>query len=78
MGGGERAGAGRFTLDTNVLVYCVDSAAGPRRELARQVVEAAVRRDCHLTLQAVSRPSRTWGAYAAGRNGRRAHRSAAT
>lgn len=54
MGGGERAGAGRFTLDTNVLVYCVDSAAGPRRETARRVVEAAARRDCRLTLQAVS------------------------
>jgi predicted nucleic acid-binding protein len=47
-------GAGRFTLDTNVLVYCVDSAAGRRRELARQVVEAAIGRDCRLTLQAVS------------------------
>jgi predicted nucleic acid-binding protein len=54
MSGGERAGAGRFTLDTNVLVYCVDSAAGPRRETARRVVEAAARRDCRLTLQAVS------------------------
>ena len=44
----------RFTLDTNILVYCIDSAAGVRREMARQVVEAAVRRDCRLTVQAIS------------------------
>lgn len=44
----------RFTLDTNILVYCVDSTAGPKREVARQVVEAAVGRDCRLTLQAIS------------------------
>lgn len=58
MSGGRLAagipGATRFTLDTNVLIYSVDAAAGPRHEVAREVVELAVGRDCWLTLQAVS------------------------
>jgi predicted nucleic acid-binding protein len=44
----------RFTLDTNILVYAVDSAAGIRHALAREIVPRAVRFDCCLTLQAVS------------------------
>lgn len=44
----------RFTLDTNILVYAVDSAAGAKRAVARRLVEAATGRDCRLTLQAVS------------------------
>jgi predicted nucleic acid-binding protein len=44
----------RFTLDTNLLVYAIDSAAGDRHQLARDIVEHAVRLDCWLTLQAVS------------------------
>jgi predicted nucleic acid-binding protein len=50
MSGGSR----RFTLDTNLLVYSVDSAAGPRHELALEIVDVAVERDCWLTLQALS------------------------
>ncbi len=46
--------AERITLDTNVLVYSVDSRAGLRHEIARQVVEMAVGRNCWLTLQAIS------------------------
>lgn len=46
--------ADRFTLDTNVLVYSVDSRAGLRHEIARQIVDLAVGCDCRLTLQAVS------------------------
>jgi predicted nucleic acid-binding protein len=46
--------ADRITLDTNILVYSVDSRAGLRREIARQVIELAIGRDCRLTLQAVS------------------------
>ena len=46
--------AERITLDTNVLVYSVDSRAGLRHEIARQVVEMAVGCDCWLTVQAVS------------------------
>ena len=44
----------RITLDTNILVYSVDSRAGLRREIARRVIEMAVGCDCRLTLQAVS------------------------
>jgi predicted nucleic acid-binding protein len=44
----------RFTLDTNLLVYAIDSAAGIRHQLSREIVQYAVRLDCWLTLQAVS------------------------
>jgi predicted nucleic acid-binding protein len=44
----------RFTLDTNLLVYAIDSAAGTRHRLARDIIQSAVRLDCWLTLQAVS------------------------
>jgi predicted nucleic acid-binding protein len=48
------AASERFTLDTNLLVYAIDSAAGIRHQLSREIVQHAVRRDCWLTLQAVS------------------------
>ncbi len=44
----------RFTLDTNILVYSVDSKAGARHTLALEIVNLAVERDCYLTLQALS------------------------
>lgn len=44
----------RFTLDTNILIYSIDSQAGARQRMARQVIDLALRRDCWLTLQAVS------------------------
>ena len=44
----------RFTLDTNILVYSVDSEAGQRHQLASEIVELAAKRDCWITLQAVS------------------------
>ena len=44
----------RITLDTNLLVYSVDVAAGPRYRLAIDIVRAAARADCILTLQAIS------------------------
>ena len=43
----------RFTLDTNLLVYAIDSAAGARHDAAGQIIQHAVRLDCWLTLQAV-------------------------
>jgi predicted nucleic acid-binding protein len=46
--------ASRFTLDTNILVYSVDRLAGVRHQLAGRILELAPRRDCVLTLQAVS------------------------
>ena len=46
--------AERFTLDTNILVYSIDSQAGFRRRMAAQVIDLALRLDCWLTLQVVS------------------------
>ena len=48
------AASGRFTLDTNLLVYALDSAAGIRHQLSREMIQHAVRLDCWLTSQAVS------------------------
>jgi predicted nucleic acid-binding protein len=45
---------GRFTLDTNLLVYAVDKSAGVKQALAREITLRSARRDCYLTLQAVS------------------------
>ena len=44
----------RFTLDTNILIYSVDSLAGARHEIAREIVERAVFHNCWLSLQAIS------------------------
>jgi predicted nucleic acid-binding protein len=44
----------RFTLDTNILVYSIDSKAGLRHELAAEMVDRAADHDCWLTLQAIS------------------------
>lgn len=44
----------RFTLDTNILVYALDGAAGARQLLADEIVERARFCDCWLTLQAIS------------------------
>jgi predicted nucleic acid-binding protein len=46
--------SGRFSLDTNLLVYAIDSKAGSRHEIAREIIQAAARCDCCLTLQSVS------------------------
>jgi predicted nucleic acid-binding protein len=44
----------RFSLDTNVLVYAVNRAAGERHARALEILDRAVRRDCVLTLQALA------------------------
>jgi predicted nucleic acid-binding protein len=44
----------RFTLDTNILIYSIDSKAGGRHRIARQIVDLAATRNCWLTLQAIS------------------------
>jgi len=44
----------RFTLDTNILVYSIDAAAGLRHETAVRIVERAAGLASCLTLQAVS------------------------
>jgi len=45
--------AERFTLDTDILVYAVDSRGGSKREVATRIIEAAIGLDCPLALQAV-------------------------
>ena len=47
------AASERFTLDTNLLVYAIDSLAGNWHQLSREIIEHAVRLDCQLTLQAI-------------------------
>jgi predicted nucleic acid-binding protein len=44
----------RFSLDTNILVYAADLAAGERHNRALDIIDRAVRRNCVLTLQALA------------------------
>ena len=44
----------RFTLDTNILIYSIDIAAGLRHQTAVRIIERAVGLASCLTLQAVS------------------------
>jgi predicted nucleic acid-binding protein len=44
----------KFSLDTNVLVYAADRAAGEHHERALQILDMAVRRKCVLTLQVLA------------------------
>ena len=45
---------GRFSLDTNILVYAVDRDAGERHDRSRTLLGRAARRDCVLTVQALA------------------------
>ena len=45
---------GRFSLDTNILVYAVDRDAGDLHEQSRQLLAQAAPRDCVLTVQALA------------------------
>ena len=40
---------GRFSLDTNILVYAADRDSGDRHEQARKLLAGAAKRDCVLT-----------------------------
>lgn len=44
----------RFTLDTNILIYGLDSLAGDRHSSAVQILDRARLVDCWLTLQSIS------------------------
>jgi predicted nucleic acid-binding protein len=48
------ANSARFSLDTNLLVYSVDSRAGSRHRLAIEIVDRATECDCVLAIQALS------------------------
>ncbi len=43
----------RITLDTNLLVYAVDTSAGEKHAKALNLVDLALKADCVLTLQAL-------------------------
>ena len=45
---------GRFSLDTNILVYAVDRDSGDRHEQSRELLARAAKRDCVLTVQALA------------------------
>lgn len=43
----------RFTLDTNILIYAVDSAGGEKHKAANRLIQRAAGKDCTLTVQAL-------------------------
>ena len=45
---------GRFSLDTNILVYAVDLDAGDRHERSKDLVGHAAKQDCILTVQVLA------------------------
>jgi predicted nucleic acid-binding protein len=46
--------AQRFSVDTNILIYSIDTDAGTRHEQERAVMDAPPDADCVLTLQALA------------------------
>lgn len=44
----------RFTLDTNILIYSTDTAAGSKFQIAAAIVDRAPTCDCRIALQAIS------------------------
>jgi len=49
----------RFTFDTNILVYAIDTHAGERHRIALDLVRRARGKDCVVTLQALAELFRT-------------------
>ena len=45
---------GRFSLDTNILVYAVDRDAGERHRRSKELMERSARSDCVLAVQALA------------------------
>ena len=43
----------RFTFDTNILIYAVNTDAPEKHQIASSLLEAATQKDCLLTLQAI-------------------------
>jgi predicted nucleic acid-binding protein len=48
------AGSPRFTLDTNILIYSVDTGDAGRQGVAIEIVDKAIEANCVLTLQSLS------------------------
>ena len=42
---------GRFTFDTNILIYAIDRDAGHKHNYSKNLIGQAARRDCVLTVQ---------------------------
>jgi len=45
---------GRFSLDTNILVYACDRDAGDRHRASKEILACGAGRDCVLTVQALA------------------------
>ncbi|MCY4611525.1 MAG: PIN domain-containing protein [Gammaproteobacteria bacterium] len=45
---------GRFSVDTNILIYAVDRDAGDRHEQSKDLIGQAAKRDCILTVQVLA------------------------
>ena len=45
---------GRFSVDTNILIYAVDRDAGERHKRSKEIVARAALHDCVLTVQALA------------------------
>ncbi len=43
----------RFTFDTNILIYAVNTDAPEKHQIASSLLETATQKDCLLTLQAI-------------------------
>lgn len=46
--------APRFSIDTNILIYSIDTDAGPKHTAAAVLIDTLADRDCVLTLQALA------------------------
>ncbi|NBC46715.1 MAG: PIN domain nuclease, partial [Gammaproteobacteria bacterium] len=46
--------AQRFSVDTNILIYSIDTDAGARHDQAQAVMDRLPDADCVLTLQALA------------------------
>ena len=44
----------RFSIDTNILIYSINTDAGPKHQLASALVDALADKDCVLTRQALA------------------------
>jgi predicted nucleic acid-binding protein len=49
----------RFTFDTNILVYAIDTEAGERHRVALDLIRRSSGQDCVVTLQALAELFRT-------------------
>jgi len=46
--------AERYSLDTNILIYCIDNQSGKRHQHAKKLMQETMISDCVLTLQSLA------------------------